>query len=151
MQETAISWVADSGNLILHKHIWSTAWSSEGDYHWHECTAEDCPITSNADKGSYGTHTNPGDDGDCTTPVTCVCGHIFTTAESSHSLSYSGVNNVITETCDRSDCNHSETVTITAPENLIYDGDEHNATVNIPQTGKAIETLTSPIPKTAKT
>ena len=121
--------VADSGNLILHKHIWSTAWSSEGNYHWHECTAEDCPITSNADKGSYGTHTNPGDDGDCTTPVTCVCGHIFTTAESSHSLSYSGVNNVITETCTRSGCNHSETVTITAPENLTYDGGEHNATV----------------------
>ena len=119
----------ENGNLILHKHIWSTAWSSEGDYHWHECTAEDCPITSNADKGSYGAHTNPGDDGDCTTPVTCVCGHIFTTAESSHSLSYSGVNNVITETCTRSGCNHSETVTITAPENLTYDGGEHNATV----------------------
>jgi len=46
----------------------------------------------------------------------------------SHTYSYSATDNVITETCDCG-CEHSETATIKAPTNLIYDGTAKEATV----------------------
>ena len=43
--------------VTVHEHNWSNTWSSDGGYHWHECTAEGCPITDNSQKGGYAAHT----------------------------------------------------------------------------------------------
>ncbi len=53
--------VSDGTNLVLksdHAHIWATAWSTDGTYHWHECTntATVCEITENSEKDGYGEH-----------------------------------------------------------------------------------------------
>ena len=40
-----------------HEHSWSGDWAYNNDHHWHECTAEDCPVTKDTEKGSYGVHT----------------------------------------------------------------------------------------------
>lgn len=37
-------------------HILADAWSSDGGYHWRECTVEGCPATENSEKGGYGPH-----------------------------------------------------------------------------------------------
>ncbi len=39
-----------------HTHNWASAWSNDSSYHWHECTAGNCTITSNSGKGGYGAH-----------------------------------------------------------------------------------------------
>ncbi len=77
-------------NLVLappHSHNWSTAWTSDGTYHWHECEADDCDVTENSQKDGYSAHT-PEDDGNCTTAIKCsrckleltpgATGHSFT-------------------------------------------------------------------------
>lgn len=46
------------------------------------CTAPDCGYLISA--GTQVNHVNPGDDGDCTTAVKCVCGYVFTEAKTSH-------------------------------------------------------------------
>lgn len=73
-------WTVDDGNVPgeeepeppVHEHKWSTEWSSDGEYHWHECLNPDCPITRNRDKDGYGVH-KYDDEHD----ATCnVCGHV---------------------------------------------------------------------------
>ena len=55
-----------SGNYIVelenpaHEHVWSTEWTSDGDAHWHACTAEGCDITENSQKDGYAAHTRDG-------------------------------------------------------------------------------------------
>ncbi len=39
-----------------HVHNWSSAWSTDINYHWHECTAEGCDIVLNYEKNGYGAH-----------------------------------------------------------------------------------------------
>lgn len=39
-----------------HEHVWNDAWSSDGAYHWHECSAANCNITENSGKNGYETH-----------------------------------------------------------------------------------------------
>jgi len=39
-----------------HTHSWAAAWSGNAIYHWHECTASGCSITSNSSKNGYGAH-----------------------------------------------------------------------------------------------
>ena len=39
-----------------HKHSWSVDWDYDGSCHWHECDAEDCPVTDDRDKDGYGEH-----------------------------------------------------------------------------------------------
>ena len=51
-----------------HEHSWSADWSCDESFHWHECGAEDCPVTVCGEKEGYGEHIY-GDDGVCT-----VCG-----------------------------------------------------------------------------
>lgn len=48
----------DPGDLIPgeHEHNWSTSWSHDKDYHWHECEAKDCFIVNNSEKNSYASH-----------------------------------------------------------------------------------------------
>ena len=55
-----------------HDHIWSSAWSTDENAHWHECTYEfsTCDITDNAQKAGYGEHTF--DEGKVTTEATCT-------------------------------------------------------------------------------
>lgn len=73
-------WSVDDGNVpdeeepepSVHEHRWSTEWSSDGEYHWHECLNPDCPITRNSDKDGYGVHKYDDEhDGTCN-----VCGHV---------------------------------------------------------------------------
>ena len=71
----------------LHTHSWATEWSKDETYHWHECTADGCDVTGNAQKDGYAAHTYDQeiatDDykasvATCTTPATyyksCICG-----------------------------------------------------------------------------
>lgn len=39
-----------------HTHSWNTVWSANEDYHWHDCLTNDCTVTDNAQKDSYGAH-----------------------------------------------------------------------------------------------
>lgn len=41
---------------IEHQHIWSDEWANDGAYHWHECTADGCVVTENAEKDGYDAH-----------------------------------------------------------------------------------------------
>ena len=78
-----------TGNICIsaeasssHVHSWSSEWSKDETYHWHECTAEGCTVTDNADKDGYAEHV--WDKGTVTKPATetekgqktftCVCG-----------------------------------------------------------------------------
>ena len=62
---------SDADKPLDHVHVWSDAWSSDGEHHWHECTADGCTVTDNADKDGYGDHVY-SDDHD----TTCdVCGY----------------------------------------------------------------------------
>lgn len=40
----------------VHEHQWSTEWKYDDTHHWHDCTAADCPVSSNAEKDGYGEH-----------------------------------------------------------------------------------------------
>ena len=40
-----------------HTHNWSDTYGHDGDRHWHECLAQDCPITKNSEKDGFGEHT----------------------------------------------------------------------------------------------
>jgi len=39
-----------------HIHAWATAWSKNDTHHWHECTADGCGVTDNAQKDGYAAH-----------------------------------------------------------------------------------------------
>ncbi len=39
-----------------HVHNWSTEWTTNDTYHWHECLNADCPILVNSQKDGYGVH-----------------------------------------------------------------------------------------------
>ncbi|MCI8951240.1 MAG: leucine-rich repeat protein, partial [Lachnospiraceae bacterium] len=40
----------------VHKHSWSDDWSYDGTGHWHECSAEDCPVADDSKKDGYAEH-----------------------------------------------------------------------------------------------
>ncbi len=78
-----------SGNLVLHKHIWSTEWTTDENAHWHECTADICDLTdySKVSESGYEAHTPEADDGDCTTELICVvCQETLVEANKAHSF-----------------------------------------------------------------
>ena len=56
-------------------HDFSGSWHEDADGHWHVCQNDGCTV---ADQKQPHTGT---DDGDCTTPVVCVCGHVITAAK----------------------------------------------------------------------
>ena len=39
--------------ILEHKHKWSDAWSHQDGYHWHACTADDCPLTNPSQMDGY--------------------------------------------------------------------------------------------------
>lgn len=51
-----------------HTHIWSDEWTIEGAYHWHECTAEDCPVDVDRFKDGWAEH-------EYNASGVCVCGN----------------------------------------------------------------------------
>lgn len=59
-----------------HVHQWATEWTSDGNHHWHECTAEGCTLTAgtaNSGKDGYAEHNWTA--ANCTTAKTCsICG-----------------------------------------------------------------------------
>lgn len=72
----ATNWSTYKNNITdgTHSHAWSSGWTTNETHHWHECTMSDCPITDNADKGSYGAHIYDND-----SDVTCnTCGYTRT-------------------------------------------------------------------------
>ena len=69
---------ASTRKLMLHKkttsahtHTWSTEWSHDADYHWHECEDADCKEVDGYDKHSGGTAT-------CKAQAVCsVCNYSY--------------------------------------------------------------------------
>ena len=55
---------------IAHSHVWAETMSSDEDYHWYDCTVEDCDLTDNASKEGYGAHADADINGVCD-----VCGY----------------------------------------------------------------------------
>ena len=49
------------GSTPSHTHVWATEWSHNETHHWHDCTAANCTVSSNADKDGYAEHTFEGD------------------------------------------------------------------------------------------
>ena len=93
-----------------HKHSWATAWSKNETHHWHECTADGCDVTNDAEKQGYGAHSGT-DDGDCTTAVICECGYTIKAAAQSHNWTSwtSNSNGTHSHKCQNSSCQVSET------------------------------------------
>lgn len=57
-----------------HNHIWAVAWTTDETHHWHNCTADNCPVADNAKKDSYGPHIY-----DNNQDTTCnICGYVRT-------------------------------------------------------------------------
>lgn len=46
-----------TSSTVEHEHEWSSDWSKDAGYHWHECTADGCDISLNSQKDSYAAHT----------------------------------------------------------------------------------------------
>ena len=51
-----------------HSHVWSQSWESNETHHWHDCTADGCPVTDNSLKDGYAKHD--------LTNGSCVCGKV---------------------------------------------------------------------------
>ena len=62
------------------EHSLGGEWHHDENGHWHECTNGNCDFA-----GTKTAHSGT-DDGDCTTPVVCVCGYVITPAKQEHSL-----------------------------------------------------------------
>ncbi len=56
----------DGDTVPEHSHSWSQSWDMNETHHWHNCEAENCPVTDNSQKDGYAEH--DFSDGDC------VCG-----------------------------------------------------------------------------
>ncbi len=48
-----------------HEHSWTLDWSFDENFHWHECDAEDCPVSDISEKDGYAEHSY-GDGNVCT-------------------------------------------------------------------------------------
>ena len=75
-----------------HTHEWDEAWGANDSYHWHICTADDCPVdwtvTENIQDNAKDYETHTYGEFEVVTPATCsteglekrtceVCGHEF--------------------------------------------------------------------------
>ncbi|WP_418718346.1 hypothetical protein [Candidatus Allofournierella merdipullorum] len=90
---------------FVHEHAWLESFESDTQHHWHECTAEDCPITDNSGKDGYAEHSYnqeiASDDylktaATCLSPAvyykSCICGakgtQTFTAADVGSALGH---------------------------------------------------------------
>ena len=60
--------VSDFNGTVVHEHSWSSAWTSDGTHHWHECEAPGCDITDDSQKDGYEEH---GGEATCTEAAFC--------------------------------------------------------------------------------
>lgn len=124
-------------NTTQHTHQWATTWSHDDNYHWHECTAAGCDISSNVSKGAYGPHDFVASDftaATCTTDgsqtLTCECGYTKTEVipATGHNLDEgtittaptAGQPGVKTYHCTNPGCNYTYTETIPATGQFNY-------------------------------
>ena len=42
--------------MLEHQHSWSENWTMNDQFHWHDCTAQDCTETDNSQKDGFGAH-----------------------------------------------------------------------------------------------
>ena len=63
-----MNYIVIAETAAAHQHIWSSEWTHNETHHWHECTAEGCTVTDNADKDGYAEHV--WDEGTVTKPAT---------------------------------------------------------------------------------
>lgn len=57
-----------------HTHAWAETWTHDETHHWHECSAEECPVTENSQKDGYEAHIYDNErDTSCNT-----CGYVRT-------------------------------------------------------------------------
>ena len=63
-----VDWFRFTEASSSHEHSWSNEWSKDETHHWHECTAEGCTVTDNADKDGYAEHV--WGEGEITKPAT---------------------------------------------------------------------------------
>ena len=70
------------GGNAQHVHSWSQDWERDGAHHWHNCTAEGCPVTDNSQKDGYAAHVF--------TNGVCVCGRLEPTAGLEYMLNSDG-------------------------------------------------------------
>ena len=80
-------------------HQFSYAYNSDG--HWEECSGCDATRNPASHSGS--------DDGNCTTPVTCVCGYEITAAQSAHNYKYASDANNHWQVCQNANCTATTT------------------------------------------
>ena len=50
---------------MTHQHVWAEEWSTNEEYHWHECTAVLCDISNDSQKNGYGAHADEDGDEKC--------------------------------------------------------------------------------------
>ena len=63
-----------------HTHSYGSEWETDANNHWHECTADGCDVTNDADKNGYGEHVYDNDaDKTCNT-----CGYERTVTPPAH-------------------------------------------------------------------
>ncbi|MCI8397336.1 MAG: leucine-rich repeat protein [Clostridia bacterium] len=53
---TAGSTLPDPPPSDTHTHNWSTDWSHDSSYHWHDCIGPNCDVSENTLKSGYGSH-----------------------------------------------------------------------------------------------
>lgn len=86
-----------------HVHQWATEWTSDDNYHWHECTAEGCTLTAgtaNSEKDGYEEHDWTA--ANCTTAKTCsICGK---TGGSALGHDWADATCTAPKTCKRTGC-----------------------------------------------
>lgn len=64
------------GTASSHAHSWSSEWTSDTTYHWHECENANCDVTENSAKDGYGPHS--GGAANCTEEAVCAsCGTAY--------------------------------------------------------------------------
>ena len=64
------------GTAPSHAHSWSSEWTSDTTYHWHECENANCDVTENSAKDGYGPHS--GGAANCTEEAVCAsCGTAY--------------------------------------------------------------------------
>ena len=72
LTNTCYKYAYENGGMVIREdHNWATTWSSDGNYHWHNCNNTGCPITDNTQKNGYAAHTavtDPAVPATCTTP-----------------------------------------------------------------------------------
>ena len=91
--------------LAAKSHDFSGEWNKDENEHWHICQNAGCTVAE--PKASH----SGTDDGDCTTAVICICGHVITPANADHTYGewQSNGNDTHTRYCTVIDCNGYET------------------------------------------